>query len=95
MTRLQNAKKQLSEALGALESAVSLTISESYQAGASASASQMGGRTGAGANLLALVNEVNLIEIKLNQAIEIIAKVESGSLQSGTVEPGLITDGDT
>ena len=95
MTRLQNAKKQLSEALGALESAASQTISESYQAGVSASASRMGDRTGAGADLSALVDEVNIIETKLNQAIEIIAKVGSGPLQSGTVEPGSITDGDT
>jgi hypothetical protein len=95
MTRLQNAKKQLSEALVALESRVSQTINVSHQAGASGIPSRMRGQTDASSDLLVLVDEVSIIEAKLNETIAMIATVESGPSYAGTVESGTNTDGDT
>ena len=86
MTRLQNAKNELIEALAALESAASQATTVSYEANAVASPSQ----TVAGADLLALVDEVSVIEARLSQAMSMIASVESG-----TVRPRTINDGDT
>ena len=90
MTRLQNAKNQLSEAMEALESAASQAITVSDEASAVASLSQTSAKTVAGADLSALVDEVSIIEAKLSQAITIIASVESNA-----VRPGTINDGDT
>ena len=90
MTRLQNAKNELIEALAALESAASQATTVSYEANTVASPSQMGAQKVAGANLSALVEEVSIIEAKLGQAMTMIASVKSGA-----VRPGAIKDGDT
>ena len=90
MTRLQNAKNELIEALAALESAASLATTVSYEANTVARPSQMGAQTVAGDDLLTLVDEVSIIEAKLNQAMSMIASVESGA-----VRPRTINDGDT
>ena len=86
MKRLKNAKNQLIEALAALESAASQIITASDEANALASQSQ----TVSGADVLALVDEVSIIEAKLSQAMTMIASVESG-----TGGPRAINDGDT
>ena len=90
MTRLQNAKNQLIEALGALESAASKAIAPSKKANAVISPSQMGTKTVAGTDLSALIEEVGIIEAKLSQAMAMIASVEAGA-----VRPRAIKDGDT
>ena len=90
MTRLQNAKNELIEALATLESAVSQATTVSYEANAVASPSQIGAQTVAGADLSALVDEVSIIEAKLSQAMNMITSVESGA-----VRPRTINDGDT
>ena len=84
MTRLQNAKNELIEALAALESAASQATTVSFEANAVPSPSQ----TVAGADLSALVDEVSIIEAKLSQAMTMIASVESGSLRSSTINDG-------
>ena len=86
MTRLQNAKNQLIEALAALESAASQIITASHEANAGTNKSQ----TDAGADVSALVDDVSIIEAKLSQAMTMIALVESG-----TGGPRAINDGDT
>ena len=83
MTRLQNAKKQLSEALAVLESAVSKANSVSCKAGSSGYPSQADGQTTAGADLSALVDEVSMIEAKLSEAIAMIASVDPGTSTNG------------
>jgi len=95
MTRLQDAKKQLSEALAALESAASRVSNGSYQTEAKASSSQKVDEAGVSADLSALVDEVSIIESKLNEAIGLIAMLDAGSAQSGEGEHGIITDGET
>jgi hypothetical protein len=95
MTRLQNAKKQLNEALVTLESAASQVISGSRQDAAPESPSQKSGQAFAGADLSALVDEVSLIEAKLNKAIALIDVVESGAVQSSASDSGIITKGDS
>ena len=95
MTRLQDAKKQLSEALAALESAASQASNRSYQTDVKASSSQKVGEAGVGADLSALVDEVSIIESKLNEAIDLIAMLDAGSAQSGEGKHGIIADGET
>ena len=95
MTRLQDAKKQLSEALAALESAASQASNGSHQTDAKASSSQKVGEAGVAADLSALVDEVSIIESKLDEAIGLIAMLDAGSAQSGEGEHGIITDGET
>ena len=95
MTRLQDAKKQLSEALAALESAASQVSNGSYQTDAKASSPQKGREADVGADLSALVDEVSIIESKLNEAIGLIAMVDAGSAQSEEGQRGLIIDGET
>ena len=90
MTRLQNAKNELIEALAALESAVSRATSVSYEANAVVSSSQMGAQTVAGADLSELADEISVIEAKLSQAMSMIASIESGA-----VRPRTSNDGDT
>ena len=90
MTRLQNAKNQLIEALEALESASSQIIVGANEADAVASPSQMGNQKVACTDLSALVDEVSIIEAKLSQAMTMIASVESGAGR-----PSIINDGDT
>jgi hypothetical protein len=69
MTRLQNAEKQLSDALAALESAV-----ESSVEGAASSAIVA---TLAKADFAALIDEVSGIEAKLGEAIQVIADIDA------------------
>ena len=90
MTRLQNAKKQLIEALATLESAASQAIAAPNKANAVVSPSQMRAQSVAGVDLSALVEEVSIIEAKLSQAMTMIDSVESGA-----DEPRAIKDGDT
>ena len=89
MTRLQNAKNQLNEALAALESAASQANAVSNKANTALSSSQMGAQEVLGTDLSALVEEINIIEAKLSKAMTMIASVESGA-----VRPGAIKDGD-
>ena len=80
MTRLQNAKNQLSEALAALESAASQAVCQSAEASALASSSQIGAQAAVDADLSALVDEVSIIEAKLSQAMTMIASVDLARL---------------
>ena len=84
MTRLQNAKNELIEALAALESAASQTTNASYEANTVASSSQ----TVAGADLSTLVDEVSIIESKLSEAAAIIASVDASTVGSGKANDG-------
>ena len=88
MTRLQNAKNELIEALAALESAVSQATTVSYEANEVAGPSQTGAQTVVGADLSALVEEVSIIEGKLSQAMTMIASVQSGAVKSRAIEDG-------
>ena len=69
MTRLQNAEKQLSDALAALESAVELSIE--------ASASSAIAATPTKADFAALIDEVSGIEVKLGEAMQVIANIDA------------------
>ena len=86
MTRLQNAKNQLSEALAELESAASQAICVSSEASASARSPKVGTQTAMGADLTVLVDEVRIIEAKLSQAMTMIASVESGLVSPGRLD---------
>ena len=90
MTRLQNAKNQLSEALAALESAASHAICVSSEASASAKSSQIVTQTAGDTDLSVLVDEVRIIETKLSQAMTMIASVDLDA-----VSPGKFSDGET
>ena len=90
MTRLQNAKNQLSEALAALESAASQAVCQSAEANALASSSQIGAEVAVDADLSVFVNEVRIIEAKLSQAMTMIA-----SLDLDAVSPGTVSEGET
>ncbi|MDC3234834.1 hypothetical protein OBB02_02185 [Candidatus Puniceispirillum sp.] len=83
MTRLQNAKKQLSEAIAALESAASMVFNVAHETSASANPSHGVGQKVAGADLSALVEEVSIIEAKLSEAVSMIASVDSSTVRSG------------
>ena len=83
MTRLQNAKKQLSEAMAALESAASKAINLSHEASAAENPSQIVGQKAVSADLSALVEEVTIIEAKLGEAVAMIASVDSSMVGSG------------
>ena len=69
MTRLQNAEKQLSDALAALESAVESSIE--------ASASRAIVATPSKADFAALIDEVSGIEAKLGEAMQVIADIDA------------------
>ena len=69
MTRLQNAEKQLSDALAALESTVESSIE-----GAASSAIAA---TPAKAEFAALIDEVSGIEAKLGEAMQVIADIDA------------------
>ena len=88
MTRLQNAKKQLIEAIAALESAASSTINVAHEASASAKPSQMADQKVGGADLSALVDEVSIIEAKLSGAVAMIASVDPSAVRSGNAIGG-------
>ena len=68
MTRLQNAEKQLSDALVALESAVESSIDASAISAIAATPSK--------ANFAALIDEVSGIEAKLGEAMQVIADID-------------------
>ena len=68
MTRLQNAEKQLSDALVALESAVESSIKASATSAIAATPST--------ANFAALIDEVSGIEAKLGEAMQVIADID-------------------
>ena len=88
MTRLQNAKKQLSEAMAALESAATSAINVSQEVSAPANSSQMVDQTVAGADLPALIDEVNIIEAKLSEAVAMIASVDTSTVRSNKTNGG-------
>ena len=78
MTRLQNAEKQLSDALAALESAVESSIE--------ASASSAIAPTPSKADFAALIDEVSGIEAKLGEAMQVIADIDAA--QTSAVNAG-------
>ena len=69
MTRLQNAEKQLSDALAALESAVESSIEASASSAIVANSSK--------ADFAALIDEVIGIEAKLGEAMQVIADIDA------------------
>ena len=69
MTRLQNAEKQLSDALAALESAVESSIEASASSAIAATPSK--------AEFATLVYEVSGIEAKLGEAMQVIADIDA------------------
>ena len=74
ITRLQNAKKQLSDALAALEFAVEASIEASGSSAIAATSSK--------ANFAALIDEVSGIEAKLGEAIQVIADIDAAQTSS-------------
>jgi len=74
MTRLQNAEKQLSDALAALELAVESSIE--------ASASSAIAKTSLKASFAALIDEVSGIEAKLGEAMQVIADIDAAQTSS-------------
>ena len=69
MMRLQNAEKQLSDALAALESAVESSIE--------ASASSADAATPSKTNFAGLIDEVSEIEAKLGEAMQVITDIDA------------------
>ena len=69
MTRLQNAEKQLSDALATLESAVKSSIE--------APASSAIAATPSNADIAELIDEVSAIEAKLGEAMQVIADIDA------------------
>ena len=88
MTRLQNAKNELIEALAALESAASQAVRESTEASALANSSQTSAQAAVDADLSVFVNEVRIIEAKLSQAMTMIASVDLDAVSPGTSSDG-------
>ena len=82
MTRLQNAEKQLSDALVALESAVESSIEASATSAIAATPSK--------ANFAALIDEVSGIEAKLGEAMQVIADIDVA--QTSAVNAGDMGD---
>lgn len=76
MTRLQNAQKQLKEALLALESAAN-------QKSLTTGSYQTHDPTNVRGDLSALVDEVTIIEAKLSEAIAMIAAINSAEIIDG------------
>ena len=69
MTRLQNAEKQLRDALAALESAVESSIEASASSAIAATPSK--------ADLAVLIDEVSGIEARLGEAMQVIADIDA------------------
>ena len=78
MTRLQNAEKQLSDVLAALESAVESAVESSIDASASSAIVATPSRT----DFAALVDEVSGIEAKLGEAMQVIADIDAAQTSS-------------
>ena len=77
MTRLQNAEKQLSDALAALESAVVSTIEASALSAIVA--------TPLKADFAVLIDEVSGIEAKLGEAMQAIADIDAAQTSAAIV----------
>ena len=77
MTRLQNAEKQLSDALAALESAVESSIDASASSAIVATPSKTA--------FAALVDEVSGIEAKLGEAMQVIAGIDAAQTSGANV----------
>lgn len=75
MTRLQNAEKQLSDALAALESAVESSIEASASSAIAAVPSK--------ADFAALIDEVSGIEAMLGEAMQVIADIDAAQTSVG------------
>jgi hypothetical protein len=69
MTRLQNAEKQLSDVLAALESSVESSINASASSAIVATPSKT--------DFAALIDEVSGIETKLGEAMQVIADIDA------------------
>ena len=69
MTRLQNAEKQLRDALAALESAVESSIEASASSAIAATPSK--------ADFAVLIDEVSGIEARLGEAMQVIADIDA------------------
>jgi hypothetical protein len=74
MTRLQNAEKQLSDAIAALESAVESSIEVSASSSIAATPSK--------ADFAALIDEVSGIEVKLGEAMQVIADIDTAQISA-------------
>ena len=74
MTRLQNAEKQLSDALAALELAVESSIEASASSAIAATSSK--------ADFAVLIDEVSGIEAKLGEAMQVIADIDAAQTSS-------------
>ena len=85
MTRLQNAEKQLSDALVALESALESAVEASASSAIVASPSKV--------DFDALINEVSGIEAKLGEAMQVIADIDAAQTNAGNA--GNIGNGDS
>ena len=85
MTRLQNAEKQLGDALAALESAVESSIEASASSAIAATSSK--------ADFAALIEEVSGIEAKLGEAMQVIADIDAA--QTSAANAGDIGNGDS
>jgi hypothetical protein len=85
MTRLQNAEKQLGDALAALESAVESSIEASASSAIAATSSK--------ADFAALIDEVSGIEAKLGEAMQVIADIDAAQTSAATA--GDIANGDS
>ena len=85
MTRLQNAEKQLSDALAALESAVESSIEASASSAIAATPSK--------ADFAALIDEVSGIEAKLGEAMQVIADIDAAQTNAGNA--GDVGNGDS
>ena len=82
MTRLQNAEKQLGDALAALESAVESSIEASASSAITATSSK--------ADFAALIDEVSGIEAKLGKAMQVLADI--GAAQTSVANTGGMGD---
>ena len=82
MTRLQNAEKQLSDALAALESAVESSIEASTSSAIVATPSKV--------DFDVLIDEVSEIEAKLSEAMQVIADIDAA--KTSTANAGGMED---
>ena len=78
MTRLQNAEKQLSDVLAALESAVELSIDGSASSAIVATPSKT--------DFAALIDEVSGIEAKLGEAMQVIADIDAAQTSEANTD---------
>ena len=78
MTRLQNAEKQLSDALAALESSIETSASSAIVA------------TPSKVDFDVLIDEVSGIEAKLSEAMQVIADIDAA--KTSTANAGVVGD---